>query len=107
MEKPLAAANAGESGCSGGTAFSSRASSQRGGTRPGAFVLGMVRNALPGAAFGAGKGKKILPASWRRWRCSQRLMSLDTENLRDGHGFCPELGVDPHTQPALAFPGTR
>lgn len=48
MKKPLAALNAGKGGCSGGRAFA-RASSQRGGTRPGALILGVVRNPLPGA----------------------------------------------------------
>lgn len=69
MEKPLAAANAGEGGCSGGTAFS-RASSQRGGSRAEVLILGMVRNRLPGCLWGC-EGEKILPASWRRCRCSR------------------------------------
>lgn len=96
MEKPLAAANAGEGGCSGGTAFS-RASSQRGGTRPGALILGMVRKLLlPGAvpaarlALGLGRGKD---PCWKLV-CSQRLLLL-TSGVQGWRWVLPELGVDP------------
>lgn len=53
MKKPLAAFKAGKGGCSGGRAFA-QASSQRGGTRPGALILGVARNPLPGAVPGFG-----------------------------------------------------
>lgn len=97
MEKPLAAANAGEGGCSGGTAFS-RASSQRGGTRPGALILGMVRNplppaALPAARLGLGLGRGKDP-SWKLAKVEVDVCSH--QDRRDADGSLPELGVFTH-----------
>lgn len=104
MEKPLAAANAGEGGCSGGTAFS-RASSQRGGTRPGALILGMVRKPLlPGAvpaarlALGLGRGKD---PCWKLV-CSQRLLALDIRSSGMAMGFA-RAGCGPSANCHLPF----